>query len=137
VKLIVPMAYTWSCTLDGWLPPSPPSVRANLGRGPCSRTPSRFLRARRPERLDVRHARSVCADAQPSANRTLQSDHARKTVPQNSGKAQRHMVRLCNLNNVCVNVLCALCSSHARNRHWSGSGTALAGACRLGCLGSP
>jgi len=53
VKLMVPMAYTWSCTLDGWLPPSPPSVRANLGRGPCIRTPSRFLRAGAPEWLDV------------------------------------------------------------------------------------
>ncbi len=43
VKLILPSAYTWSCTLEGWLPPSPPSVRAHLGAGPSSRTPSRFL----------------------------------------------------------------------------------------------
>ena len=38
-----PMAYTWSCTLEGWLPPSPPSRRANLGRGPSIRMPSRLL----------------------------------------------------------------------------------------------
>lgn len=43
VKLILPSAYTWSCTLEGWLPPSPPLVRAHLGAGPSSRTPSRFL----------------------------------------------------------------------------------------------
>jgi hypothetical protein len=44
VKLMVPSAYTWSCTLLGWLPPSPPSVRAHLGAGPSNRIPKRLLK---------------------------------------------------------------------------------------------
>jgi hypothetical protein len=34
------LPYVWSCTFEGWLPPSPPSVRVHVGRGPFRRTPS-------------------------------------------------------------------------------------------------
>ena len=42
VKLIAPMAYSQSWTLDGWSPASPPFSRAQLGVGPDSRMPRRL-----------------------------------------------------------------------------------------------
>ncbi|MNE69286.1 hypothetical protein D3C80_1650030 [compost metagenome] len=42
VKLIEPMAYSQSCTLEGCSPASPPSCRAQPGFGPDRRTPSRL-----------------------------------------------------------------------------------------------
>ncbi|MNJ58049.1 hypothetical protein D3C77_536640 [compost metagenome] len=42
VKLIEPMAYSQSCTLDGCSPASPPSARVHFGFGPDRRTPRRL-----------------------------------------------------------------------------------------------